>query len=860
MLPSLLSSSPTFFHRPSFVRQLSVTLAASRSPAAFVTRTLFAAGIAFAAALVPDSVIRADERPTPPDATEAVRDQIRQATQSQQATQKQLALKKASLEVAQGRVAEIQKTLDEAVRRVSAEQADLTRLDSEIKSHESQIAALQEQLKQHEAADQLQQVAAAAAGRMDAIIAARLRLETELATLRKSSVEFQSRAVESEQQVAALEAQRADIQKAIDAAKTAKDTADQQLTAANTALAAADQTLDTQTKALAAEQQRLDTATVASQKLGESIKALQKSLEGLKEAAKVMGVSPEDAVNGLTGAITDLLPLQKNADTIVQQATARRDAMVPPTDAAKADQQKKQAEQTAMADAAKKAGDAHQQAADRLTALDTQQNSLRSVIAESQAQQKTLAAQMLGLEPSVEKLAAEIQLIRAEVVEQQKLAQSALEPLGRFVSFSHNVAPILAKHCIACHNTRSPGGRLNLDSFAALMKGGESGAAFEAHKSADSLLVMMVEDGSMPKEADPLTAEEIAVIRRWIDVGSPLDAGLLASAELFDVIPEAAQPLPPDSYRVPIPITATAFSPDGGLLATSGYHEVLIWKTDDGSLLRRIVNVAERVYDIEFSQDGKSLAVAAGTPGQLGEVKVFAAADGSLQQTLVRARDAIFAVSYSPEGTRLASAGADRSIVVVDVQNGNILTKIEDHADWVMDVNWSPDGLRLVSSSRDKTSKVFDAKSGDPQITFSGHGEPVYSAAFLSDNKTVVSGGSDKKLRLWTIADAKEVRSIGGFGGDVFRIVITAGDHILTACADRSAREHNAADGKALRTLSGHADWVYTLAFSTARELIATGSYDGEIRVWNSKDGSMQTSFIAVPKDMPAGTATASAQ
>ena len=42
------------------------------------------------------------------------------------------------------------------------------------------------------------------------------------------------------------------------------------------------------------------------------------------------------------------------------------------------------------------------------------------------------------------------------------------------------------------------------------------------------------------------------------------------------------------------------------------------------------------------------------------------------------------------------------------------------------------------------------------------------------------------------------------------------------------------------------------------RNLIVTGSYDGEIRVWNSQDGSMQTSFIAIPKEASADSATAS--
>ena len=111
-----------------------------------------------------------------------------------------------------------------------------------------------------------------------------------------------------------------------------------------------------------------------------------------------------------------------------------------------------------------------------------------------------------------------------------------------------------------------------------------------------------------------------------------------------------------------------------------------------------------------------------------------------------------------------------------------------------------------------------------------------------------MSGGSDKQLRVWNVADGKEARKIGGFGSDIFRIAVTAENHVLSACADTKAYHHNAADGKAVRSFAGHKDWVYTLAYSAKRKLLASGSYDGEIRLWNSEDGSVAGSFIAVPQ------------
>ncbi len=312
-------------------------------------------------------------------------------------------------------------------------------------------------------------------------------------------------------------------------------------------------------------------------------------------------------------------------------------------------------------------------------------------------------------------------------------------------------------------------------------------------------------------------------------------------------MPSLPQPLPPDKYRVPIPVTAVAFSPEGDQLATSGYHEILVWNTADGTQSKRITNVAERVYSLQYSPNGKLIAVGAGTPAQLGEVKLFSAATGDLVADVARTGDAVFVVAFSPDGKRLATGGADRAIRVYDVATGKQQLAIEDHADWVMDLAWLPDGFKIVSASRDKTAKVFDAKTGDSLVTFSGHGEPVFGVAIAPDGITAITSGRDKSLRRWNIADAKEVQRIIGFGDDVLHVAITKDGRIFSCSADRTARLHALAGGKLLKTFAGHADWVYSLAVCPTTDRLATGSFDGEVRVWNVADGKSLVKFLAAP-------------
>ena len=424
------------------------------------------------------------------------------------------------------------------------------------------------------------------------------------------------------------------------------------------------------------------------------------------------------------------------------------------------------------------------------------------------------------------------------------------QPAPPAPSFKNEIAPVIVARCIACHGQQEPKGEYQLHNYESLMKGGASGSALVAGKPDDSEIVRLIEstdaDERMPKEAEALSAEQIALVRRWVAAGAPFD-GPDPKAPLASMLPARVHADPPAAYPAAVPITALAFSPDGAVLAVGGYREITLWNPTDGALLSRIKNVAERTYALEYSPDGKLLAAATGVPGSLGEVRLYNPADGALVRHLVSLADVACDVTFSPDGTKLAAAAADRSIRVFDVATGAEEVLIEDHADWVLGVAWSPDGTKLVSASRDKTSKVFDSKTGDAIITYSGHGEPVYAAAFSPDSAQVYSAGRDRKIHQWQAADAKALAQIGGFGLDVFSVLVQAGQ-IFSCSADKTARQHGLEQRNEVRVFSGHTDWVYALAYHDGTKRLATGSYDGEVRVWNVADGALIVAFKAAPK------------
>jgi WD40 repeat protein/mono/diheme cytochrome c family protein len=418
------------------------------------------------------------------------------------------------------------------------------------------------------------------------------------------------------------------------------------------------------------------------------------------------------------------------------------------------------------------------------------------------------------------------------------------------VSFSKQIAPLLVKSCQACHGPQDPMGSYQLYTYELMRKAGDTGSApVTPGKPEDSELYRLIThedpDQRMPKEADALPAEQVALVKKWIEQGAKFD-GPDAKAQLTTLIPKNTQPDPPEAYRVPVPVTAVAFHPGGNELAVGGYHEITIWNPADGKLLRRIKNVAQRVYGLKYNADGSLLAVAAGTPGQLGEAKLFNPADGTLVKDLGSMNDVAYDIAFSPASDRVAACSADRSIRVWNVASGKEELLIEDHADWVMAVTFNNDGTRLASASRDKTSKVFDAKTGDAVATYTGHGDTVFGVAFSADGKQVFSSGADKKVHVWNPADGKKAADIGGFGLEVYELAVN-GDKLFACSADKQARLFDAGKRNQIKAFAGHADWIYALSYHDGSKRLATGGYDGEVKVWNIDDGKQVIGFKAAP-------------
>lgn len=445
--------------------------------------------------------------------------------------------------------------------------------------------------------------------------------------------------------------------------------------------------------------------------------------------------------------------------------------------------------------------------------------------------------------PQINTITATISAILAAVL--CSYAASADQP----ILFSRDVAPIFIQNCTSCHNAKKAEGSYRIDTFAELLKPGDSGespVALEAGHESELLRRLTTADAfeRMPEGSDSLPADEIDVIRRWLDEGAKFD-GTDQDLELTFVVPAKRHPAPPASYRLPVPVNAVAFSPEGDQVIVGGYHELSIWDAATGMLVRRIDNIGQRTFAIRTSPASNQIAVAGGQPGSNGEVRLLDFASGEVTAVVARSTDVALDVAFRPDGNQIAVAGADSLIHIVDLETKQTVQTLAGHADWVTAVGWSSDGQRLVSASRDKSAKVFEVKTGELLATYAGHGAAVRGVLMSGDGTQVFSVGADNQLHRWEASSGKRINAVA-LGGEGFHI--TGSESTLwVPVSDGRLLQIDLTKNAVDRAFVGLSDWVLAADWNPQTDQVVAGAYNGEVAFWRLDDAAALNRWVAKP-------------
>jgi len=213
-----------------------------------------------------------------------------------------------------------------------------------------------------------------------------------------------------------------------------------------------------------------------------------------------------------------------------------------------------------------------------------------------------------------------------------------------------------------------------------------------------------------------------------------------------------------------------AFTPDGRFLLGASGHELHVWETETGHLVRSM-QAGGQIISLEISPDGRYAATGLNAPPRAlwkGEqppkgafdVIVWEIGAGQMVHRLSGHAGEPYGLAFSTDGKRLFTFAVDNTLREWDLQRGQLLkthprTSIRSHVMAVL-----PGGDRLLMPVNQTTLEVIDGGSGIEIRDFLVSHERLIQGLDVSADAALAVSSEDGTIRICDVAGGREVRRI----------------------------------------------------------------------------------------------------
>ncbi len=323
-------------------------------------------------------------------------------------------------------------------------------------------------------------------------------------------------------------------------------------------------------------------------------------------------------------------------------------------------------------------------------------------------------------------------------------------------------------------------------------------------------------DGVLPQTQEPrsrtatLPGEELPVVQRW------QPPKLLRTLEGHTAA-----------------VDSLVFTQDGQYLISGGsYNDPMLrfWWVETGREIESLRGQRTAVSSLVMSPNGKTLA----SGGDDGGINLW---DWDSEQqiqkhtgTLLDHDSNIMSLAITPDSQLLVSGALD-GIRVWNLNNQRPFYVLAGYGNPTYAVTISPNGYVMASADQQGKVRLWHLETGSQISEGQLHSGPINVIAFTKNGRSLITGSYDRTIKVWDVASGQLRYSLRGHGERIRAIAVHPYQNIIASASNDGIRIWNLNSGLLLSHLE-HNDWVESLAFSPDGTILASGSYDAKIRLW----------------------------
>ncbi|KAF3890175.1 MULTISPECIES: WD40 domain-containing protein [Nostocales] len=299
-------------------------------------------------------------------------------------------------------------------------------------------------------------------------------------------------------------------------------------------------------------------------------------------------------------------------------------------------------------------------------------------------------------------------------------------------------------------------------------------------------------------------------------------------------------------------VWGVAFSPDSSFIASAGAENVVrLWQSEN-PFQKSIIAHQSGIWSIAITSDSSTIA----TASHENTAKLWNR-QGKLLKTFTESKTVVFDVSFSQDGKLIALAAYDETVKLKKPDGTSVATYKIPFGKLLAGV-LSPDGQAIAMANVDKIIHVWVRDRPAPQI-LKGHQAEVWQVVFSPDSRFIGSASGDSTAKLWTVDGepalregfppqatgeprrGKLFRTFVGHSATVWRVAFSPdGKMVATGSGDNTVKLWNL-EGKLLRTFKGHTAAIWGVAFSPDGKILASGSVDATVKLWKLDGTEIKT-------------------